>query len=81
MKTIVRNSGAIAGSIAPAGFLGGNPLIDWMELRLIGILLLYRATTHGDGARILEMNTTKEFPQGRDMHARSPWNSFPDYYL
>lgn len=56
-------------------------MVDWIVLSLLGMLLLHRATTRGEGARIPEANTCREFAPGRDVHARSPWNAYPDYYL
>ena len=56
-------------------------MVNFIVLCLLGILLLSRAITHGVRTRMQETKWGKEFPQGRDAHARSPWNAFPDYYL
>jgi hypothetical protein len=48
---------------------------------LLCILLVYRTIVRGDGLRIHERQIHKEFPQGRDEHARLPWDQFPDYYV
>jgi hypothetical protein len=56
-------------------------MINWLAPGLIGIFLLYCAITRADDACIRETGSGKEFSQGRDVHARSPWNAFPDYYL